>query len=298
MSVMDTFREAAAVACEDAAVLLIGGDLRHAPETDLTVPCNIDRQTLDTQLGVPEPYSWITTTSLLYMGEAAHELRAIAALLRADILTGSLGPLVRAVVERIGVLRWMLDLEQTDSTERGWRAMLNTLICMKEFRKTIDQLGATSADKKTVADTHRNMRAMTLELFQPQADPNEPKDVAFWSRNDSAYPTLTDLAVIALSGDFSDVINKGVYGAECGMTHPNVVVMTEIMHSTATGVEFRHRAEDVDKQVRVALISFVRGLQTYARYVSTEADFNDLGARVKKVLDDYEVASALVVPRA
>ena len=137
-----------------ADLLLVKGLSPTASEDDLTVPWARDREALQRELGTDEPVAWISHTVGWYLAEAAHELRAISVLLRARTVTGSLGPLVRAVVERVGVTAWILDVEKTDSTERAWRAMLNALVCGSEYRKTVDQLGAPSS---TTRETGRGI---------------------------------------------------------------------------------------------------------------------------------------------
>ena len=72
-----------------------------------------------------------------------------------------------------------------------------------------------------------------------------------------------------------------MYGAQCGMTHPNIFVLGEIITPTEGGItQFVHRARDIDKEVRAAFMTFTRGVMIWSRYFSTEADFDSLQSQV------------------
>ena len=230
-----------------------------------------------------------------YLAEATHELRAIAVLLRTGVITGSLGPLVRAVVERVGVNAWILDVETADAMERGWRAMLNALVCGSEYRKTLDQLGVPSSVRREVAREYRDLRAQVREWFSPQVDEKAPNDATLWARSGSSYPDLTTLASIAMSDDLDQRVRRGVYAAQCGMTHPNIFLLGETIQPVeGGGSQFVHRASDVDKEVRAAFVTLMRGVMTWARYFSVESEFNLLQSRVTEVSSRFEAASEIL----
>lgn len=280
-----------------ADLLLVKGLSPTASEDDLTVPWARDREALQRELGTDEPVAWISHTVGWYLAEAAHELRAISVLLRARTVTGSLGPLVRAVVERVGVTAWILDVEKTDSTERAWRAMLNALVCGSEYRKTVDQLGAPSSIKRELAEAYRDLRTNVRRWFSPQVDAEEPKNATLWTRSGTGFPDLTTFASLAMSTELDDKVTRGMYGAQCGMTHPNIFVLGEILKPTEGGImQFVHRARDIDKEVRAAFITFTRGVMIWSRYFSTEADFDSLQSRVGDIASRFEAASELLEP--
>ena len=143
--------QAVADVCDEAsAVVLVAGLPPTAAKGDMSVPWAVDQLVFGRKLATEEPMTWIASTLTNYLAEAAHELRAIAALRRAEVITGSLGPLVRAILERIGVICWIIELQEppadetdeaavarrvSEGRERGWRAMLNALVCYKAYRK-------------------------------------------------------------------------------------------------------------------------------------------------------------------
>jgi hypothetical protein len=140
---MSSYLVAVAAECEAlASVVLIDGLSPRAVESDTKVRWRQDLRLLETHLGTEEPARIADTAAAIYLAEAAHELAALAALLRLGVLTASTGPLTRAIVERLGVVDWMLDVQGPDALERGWRAVLNQLFCFKEYRKAIEQMGA------------------------------------------------------------------------------------------------------------------------------------------------------------
>ncbi len=290
---MTRYLEVAAVACEASAeVVLTSGLSPAAPDTDMSVQWVRDRATFESELGTKEPSSWMGTTVGTYLPEAAPELQAIATLLRAGVVTGSLGPLVRAILERLGVVCWILDVESADGLERGWRATLNALVCYKEYRKTLDQLGAASAVRNEMAKKHRELRARVQQWFAPVVDDAAPADSSLWTRAGSGFPQLTELAMGAMSSDLEEEVRRGVYAAQCGMTHPNIFVLGETLRPLEEGgIQFVHRAEDIDKEVRAGFFTFIRGVLAWARYFSVEPEFDALVDRLESIGDRFEDAS-------
>jgi hypothetical protein len=290
---MKSYLETAASALEALAEVVLGQHISSVAKPGEHAWCVRDRDVLQQDFGSEEPASWIATTASLYLGEAAHQLQAVAVLLRAEALTGSLGPLVRAVIERVGVISWMLDVETTDSLERAWRAMLNSLVCSSEYRKAIEQLGADKSQRRELAREHRERRARVATWFSPEVDQDAPNDSALWARSGSRYPDLTTIAAMAMPGDLGQKVRTGVYAAQCGMTHPNIFVLGETVMPAPDGApQFVHRAGDVDKEVRASFVSFARGIMTWSRYFSLETEFDALQSRISEISDRFEAGSA------
>jgi hypothetical protein len=100
---------------------------------------------------------------------------------------------------------------------------------------------------------------------------------------------------MAMPEDLDSRVRGGVYAAQCGMTHPNVLVSLETLTRSTTGrFAFVHRAEDIDKEVRVAFVTFARGVRVWSRYFSTQADFNVLDHRLREIQGRFEEASAMI----
>jgi len=269
---MSQFLDGAATEAEALSDLVLADGMSpRAAEDDQAAWWVRDRDFFQRELGTFEPSSWIQSTAGWYLAEAAHQLRAIASLLRSRTITGSLGPLTRAIVERIGVNAWILDVEQADSMERGWRAMLNALVCGSEYRE---------------------LRAGVRTWFSPDVDEELPDDVSLWTRSGLGYPDFTDVAVMGMSGEFDEKVRRGLYAAQCGMTHPNIFVLGEtIAPIPGADLGFVHPATDVDKEVRVAFVTFMRGLMVWSRYFSIESEFDVLQSRIKEISSRFEAAS-------
>jgi hypothetical protein len=72
---------------------------------------------------------------------------------------------------------------------------------------------------------------------------------------------------------FDQIKRKGLYSAQCGMTHPNVVVSRETVEISDEGLmRFVHRWEHVDKEVRVGFHSLSWGYRAWAWYFCKESD--------------------------
>jgi hypothetical protein len=162
----DAYVEGAAALCEEMAALFVDGGLPPfaADPADAAV-WSQDRVALQAALGTDVPTAWIVRTVPTYLGEAAYQLRAVAAVLRARILTGSIGPLVRSIIERVGVTSWILDPD-VDAVERGWRAMLNALVCWSEYRKAAERLGLEPADQTALESEHVALRSDVRTWFR------------------------------------------------------------------------------------------------------------------------------------
>ena len=267
MGLPEYLRSAARLLGEAANVILVEGLAPIAPVDDLSVPWARDTVQLKDSFGGDVAASWIQTTPGLYLAESAHEIRAIVALLDAETVTASISPLLRSILERLGVARWILDLE-ADTTERAWRAVLNALISYKHYREAIDLLGATSADRKAVATLHRQLRAQARQWFSPTVDPAAPEDSSLWKRGGSGFPDYTDLAAGAMPQSMPLKVRRGMYAAQCGMTHPNILVLMETVRpSGATGrLEFFHRFEDIEKLLQTVFATFLGGTKSWSRY--------------------------------
>lgn len=285
---------AVAGACDQIASLVLGEGVPQPNPLEMGNTWWVrDRSASQQQFGTPEPTQWIVNAVATYLPEAAHGLRSISVLLRAAMVTGSLGPLVRAVIERASIAFWLLDIDGVDTVERCWRGCLNALVCMKEYRKTVEQLSADASQRREVQSTHLKLRAQVKKWFDPEVDQGEPKDASLWTLNGKGFPELTDLAADAMPSDLMLKVRKGMYGAQCGMTHPNVWVIGETIEPLGSGsFQFRHRPEDVDKEVRAAYVLFMRSTVAWARYFLIERDFNEFTQRVDTINEKFEQASA------
>jgi hypothetical protein len=286
----DAYVEGAAGLCEEMAALFVDGGLPpFAADPADAATWSQDRVALQVALGTDVPTAWIVRTVPTYLGEAAYQLRAVAAVLRARILTGSIGPLVRSMTERVGATTWILDPD-VDAVERGWRAMLNALVCWSEYRKAAERLGLEPVDQAALESEHVALRSDVRTWFGP-TEAKDPDKERSWRRGSSGYPTYTDLAVRSLpsvgpSDPFGEIQRKGLYSAQCGMTHPNVVVSGETIDVGDDGqMRFVHRAEHLDKELRVGFHSLSWGYRAWAWYFCKETDMENVMATLGELSD-------------
>ena len=295
MSELDDYLEKTASALELLADLFLSPKESCQPvnDQDYSVPCNVDRRSLSTSTGSEDPYYWVQFTAFAYIAEAANELRSLAVLIRARLFTGTLGPVVRAVVERVGIVCWILELNQdTDASDRAYRAMLNMLYSSKQYRSAIGRLDPPRAAVRELEGVHRTTRADVVRWFAPHPDPTAPKEETLWERKGEKYPELTDFGAIALSGSSRDAIHRGVYAALCGMTHPNIAVSAEKTQGGEPGsIVFVHKGDHVDRVVRLAIVAFSRGLQYLARYFLTETSFDEITQDLRNISAGFEDAA-------
>ena len=156
----------------------------------------------------------------------------------------------------------------------------------------MEQLGADAAVRKELDKENRRLRAQVREWFAPQMDTIEPKDASKWKRGGVGYPELTELATRATHPDLGLRMARGVYGAYCGMTHPNILVLAETLQLPENGSGFVHRAKDVDKEIRTGLFALEHGVLVWSRYFSTETDFNTLRVLLDSISERFEAASS------
>jgi hypothetical protein len=277
---------------KSANIALVDGLPSAASVADLSARWASDAALLREEFGSDEAASWIGTTTGLYLAEAAHEVTAIAALLRAGVVTASLSPLIRSILERLGVVGWILDVE-TDTAERAWRAVLNALMSYKYYREAIDRLGAASADQNAVAKSHRLLRANARTWFAPDVDASEPEESSRWTRGGSGFPDYTDLAAAAMPSSMPLQVRRGMYAAQCGMTHPNILVLGETIRPSATSqAEFFHRPEDIEKLVRAAFATFLGGLKVWSRYFNTAPEFETFVLQLDEFANQFDALFA------
>lgn len=72
---------------------------------------------------------WVADATSMYVIEAAHQMRATGVLVASGTVTASLDPLVRAVVERVGRVKWILNPD-IQPEHRGARAGLEFGVSM------------------------------------------------------------------------------------------------------------------------------------------------------------------------
>jgi hypothetical protein len=289
----DEFIIQLANACINASSVFLDGRTVGKHDTGPDAQWRLDADSWVEAFGSDEPGGWISEIAVGYLGEAAYELKAIAKLLRSRIVAGTIDPLVRAVLERSGRVIWVLDDEPPDGTafNRAARAALEIGISSQHYLETIRTLGATK-DQCEIAEAYDDRhRSLLIEWFKPQR-PNPAEDVRKWKINGEASPGFT--AIARFAGERCRITPQqggGMYGGLSGFAHPSIVFSRENRVPTESGgLEFNYRAADLEKVVRMAILTFLEAVKYCARYYATGIDrFNERVMLIECRLDEITI---------
>lgn len=251
--------------------------------------------------GSTNPSGWVNEVTSAYLAEAAHQVRAVARLLEAEQVTAALDPLVRAVVERVGRVKLVLDPNITPR-QRAIRAGVEIGVSYQKYGETLARLGAPSEDvkkQKTLRKAHRADLLKFFDVVRPLTDPNDESsslsnEVEKWVIEGEAYPTYTAVAEAALMNDSSATSNKAAaaaYGGLAGFSHPSVVFSREHRKVSEEGrVTFVYLAKDLEHSTRMSAFVLLDGLRYWTTYYGADPEgvqrtVNELGDR----LDTFSV---------
>ena len=126
------FSDELADICKAAAGVFLGRGLqsRDAESEPVPVLVSTNDEPFKDSIGSDEPTNWISECVSVYLAEAANELLAIEVLLRSRVVAASLDPLVRAIIERTGVVNWLLD-EKAQPRQRSIRGSLAWIVSVQ-----------------------------------------------------------------------------------------------------------------------------------------------------------------------
>lgn len=296
------FAKMLADVCEIAAALVLqGAKPTEVDEVEVaeTLPYEADRRAFLEELGTDEPSAWIGLTTSTYLVESAHLCVALAQLLRSGAVTIAVDPLVRAIIERIGKVVWILD-PTVGPRVRAARAGLEVAVCTQHYRTAVDQLADTNADKKAARERLVTIRERLEELFEvgkPLTDPcNELSGpspaISEWTIDAEQYPNYAATTALLVSPDGPRRKGVGSYGGLSGFSHPNVVFSQEHRHIAADGsMTYVYSAADLEKDARFAAFVLLDGARHWASY--HEAGKEKLQERIDRLGAALDAVSVL-----
>lgn len=291
--------------CETAAALVLQGatptDVEdvEAPER---LPYEADRRHFLEVFETDEPSGWIGLVTSTYLVESAHLCVAVAELLRSGAVAIAVDPLVRAIIERIGKVVWVLD-PSVEARVRAARAGLEIAVCTQHYRTAVDQLSDSNADKKATRDDLVAIRDRLEELFEVVKPPSDPCDessdptptVSEWTLDGERYPNYAEMTAKLVAPEGPRRKGVGSYGGLSGFSHPNVVFSREHRHIAADGsMTYSYSAADLEKDTRFAAFILLDGARHWASY--NEAGRDALQDRIDQLGDVLDAASVLVTP--
>lgn len=251
------------------------------PESDKQSPWVMDRDIWILERGTEEPIAWVADTTLTYVVEAAHQVRACGVLLRTQSVTASLDPLVRAVVERSGRVKWILS-PNLYPDQRGARAGLEVGVSMAAYRLTLDRLRAPGDVCKEWQKRVRAHRVRLEQLFtveKPPADPCDPKsppseDMSQWTVQGERYPNYGTNAGFALETESTTHIEgKATYDGLSGFSHPSVVFSREHRAVGEDGrVTYTYQMDDLERAARLAGFGLLDCFRYWTTYYGAEPE--------------------------
>ena len=247
--------------------------------------------------GTEEPMDWVADATSTYIIEAAHQVRAIAVLLESEAVTASLDPLVRAVVERAGRVKWILD-PRIHPRERGARAGLEFGVSMSAYRLTLDRLMAPNAVRKEWQERVRAHRKLLEEFFTVDKPPSDPcdqestptTDMSVWLVAGESYPNYGTNAGYALETEnTTHAQGKAMYDGLSGFSHPSVVFSRE--HRAVAGdgrVTYTYELSDLEKSARAAAFGLLEAFRYWTTYYGAAPDavqerIDELGDRMNAI---------------
>ncbi len=243
---------------------------------------------------------WVAEATSLYVIEAAHQVRSVGVLLQTGALTASLDPLVRAVVERAGRVKWILSPE-ADPERRGARAGLEFGVSLAAYRQTLERLGAPKDVCKEWRNRVRAHRKRLEELFKVQKPPSDPcnaeskpsEDMGQWVVADESYPNYGLNAGYALETDSTtQAQGKATYDGLSGFSHPSVVFSREHFTIDDHGrVRFTYLLSDLEKSARQVAFGLLDGFRFWTTYFG--ADPASVQQRVDELGDRMEAISVI-----
>jgi hypothetical protein len=276
MAEMNTSEQMSEILDEAANLVLgdIAADVVHAYAESAA---DLEAIEVLQQIGSDEPRKWITELSSTYLNQVAHELRSIAALLREDLLVGSLEVLVRATVERVGRINWVLDHDPSITARRRTiRASFEILVSYQHYRIGIEKIGAGKADQKRVVREMKDARALVEQWFsdiqRPALDPTDPDSVptptiSDWTIEGEQYPNYSQLARWAIpDSSIPDNVASGTYAALSAFSHPSFVAHRELLVRIQSSAVYYYDFDYLHRLIGLSLFGYVDSLKRWSSY--------------------------------
>jgi hypothetical protein len=286
-----------------------GPVVTRSPISNAVFDCKVIEQSL----GTDRPASWISELGYTYLLESAHQLGALVILLRAGHVAGVVEGTVRAIVERAGRVRWVLDpgtVEEraasnegrdfADVRRRAVRASFEMLVCLQHERRTAEDLGQPADVRKALRDALRSNRTLvTDEWFKTEKPPvnkldpslGETSDISKWTIGGEPYPTFKQFSFFALSdGTLSMGHARGLYSVLSGWSHPNFLAAR--IHETPAGDRYTHTAGHLKDLLELGLRSFAGALLARVEY--HDVDRNRIGGDLDEVMSGWRDLAARV----
>ena len=289
---------------DEVAVLILEGIPVHPVRRFPQSRFELDTTEFVGAFGTDEPAAWISEATGAYLSEACRELQTLGLLLRNEAVTGSIEVVVRAVVERVGKICWILDHE-VDSCTRALRATFEVGVSYYHYRRAVQDLGAPGSLMNPLRKRVKEQREFLESHFaveKPLTDPENPEspptaDVARWVLDGEAFPSFEKLTHFAMKdGGVGYRPSLGTYGALSCFSHPNVVAGWELRADEDVAgpyIQYTYPATYLEKLMRTAVVGIGNAFSRWLGYF--DHDHDRLHAEMQSILDRWEALAPLPV---
>jgi hypothetical protein len=238
-----------------------------------------DRDVLLVNVGRSTLADELDHVTSIYLFEAAHELKALATLLEANQIAGSMEVLSRAAIERCGRVSWLLDHDPAlTPTARSARIALEVSVSWQHYRRIIQSLYPGSHEAVKDANTRFKEMRSQIEVIFPAIEKEQLVDdqqgvqlaspeIKSWVLGGISYPEYTELATWAWFGASDDSKSaKATYSMLCAFSHPNIAASREHQFISDNNLTFRYEVSYINRIVSNSVAAFDKAFQSFTSY--------------------------------
>lgn len=284
--------EALAEACEAQAALFLDCPPDGLDEQQVLAtprPFAVDAREWIANHGDEDPAGWLSRTVVSYLAEASHQLRLLSLVLTNRAVHGTLGPLVRAVLERSGRVCWLLDPDAS-AGQRGARAQLELGVCALHYADTLCRLGSPDEIRTEIRRWRGEHRNRVHNRYAVETN-DANKDMSKWKVDGESYPDYTEMVGYALNHDPG---SAAIYAVLSGMSHPNVFVAQEGQQQIlATRNVMVLHTDSLERLLRIALASHIAAVKRWAAFYLDQSTADAVVQEADRLADVLDEASVL-----
>lgn len=235
-----------------------------------------DHEALEIKVGKSSLADEIQHVTSIYLFETAHELKALATLLDANQIAGSIELFSRAAIERCGRVSWLLDHDpQITPRVRSARIFLELAVSWQHYREIIQsQYSDAHEANKDATARFREMRTQIEQNFKDikkgvvgdEIGGFTPSpEIQSWTLDGVSYPEYTELATWAWFGGNSKKA-KATYRMLCAFSHPSIAASREHQINSGGNLTFRYDISYINKVVSNTVAAYDRAFQSFCSY--------------------------------
>jgi hypothetical protein len=253
---------------DDSSDFVLSGFQPLPADSDPTPLWELDRKSMLSELDSDLPPQWIYISTSHYLSEAALQMRAISALIRQEVVHYSIPVLVRAIVERVGVVCWILDAP--GSWEMRFRRS-GLAGAVSNFRYANLYRASDPSAYERLKNQRLEIRNLLEHRFAVRSDADHETTYAGdpdgWKVWGDVYPTFRNLAVEAFKGpDIDRGMAKYVYDFLSVHSHPTIHAGLAFVEILPNGAQYKVEYDDVDRVTRFALVALLNGVRCWDGY--------------------------------